>query len=165
MLKTVLVAGGACALVAGAAVAGNASRPASEPTPAVSAATTSVTDASLASAVLSADAGGTTPNTTAAQALAAHRDRLCARVPTAIIRTQNLEKRLAADASTKGSLAFLQARIDAAEAAHNDQLVTVLKNRLTYRKELAAFLPHRLELLQTAKSTVCAATPSATPSS
>ena len=55
--------------------------------------------------------------------------------------TQNLEKRLAADANTPGSLAYLQHRIDAAQAAHDTQLVTTLTNRMTYRKQLASVPP------------------------
>ncbi len=157
-LRTILLAGGACAVVAGVAVAGSAAG-AGSVAPAVPAASAaSLDDASLASAVVAADTDATAPaDPAAAAALAGRRDRLCARVPTAITRTQNLEKRLAADASTQGSLAYLQARIDKAEAAHSDQLVITLKNRLAFRTQLAAFLPDRLSLLQKAQTTVCAA--------
>jgi hypothetical protein len=166
VLKSILVAGGACALVAGVAVAGSATGAASSaPTvPAV----TPVGDANLASAVIAADGDTATPADAAeAQTLGRRRDLLCARVPHAIIRTQNLEKRLAGNASTQGSLAWLRTRIDKAQAAHQDQLVTVLQNRLTYRKQLASFLPQRLALLQTARHTVCAPRPtsSSSPSS
>ena len=115
--------------------------------------------------MIAADGDTATPADAAqAQTLARRRDVLCGRVPNAIVRTQNLEKRLAGNVSTQGSLAFLQARIDKAEAAHQDQLVTVLQNRLTYRKQLASFLPQRLELLQTARRTVCAPRPAASSS-
>jgi hypothetical protein len=43
--------------------------------------------------------------------------------------------------------------------------VTVLQNRLTFRKQLASFLPQRLELLQTARRTVCAPPPAPSSSS
>lgn len=156
VLRSILLAGGACAVVTGVAVAGSAAG-ARSVAPAVPAAVASVDDASLASAVVAADTDATAPaDAGAARTLAGHRERLCARVPTAITRTQNLEKRLAADASTQGSLAYLQARIDKAEADHADQLVATLKNRLAFRTQLAAFLPDRLALLQKAQSTICA---------
>jgi hypothetical protein len=119
-----------------------------------------VGDTSVASAVIAADGDTATPaDLVQAAALGKRRGALCARVPRAITRTQDLEKRLAADASTQGSLAYLRARIDRAEAAHQDQLVTVLKNRLAFRTQLASFLPDRLALLQKAQSTVCAPAP------
>jgi hypothetical protein len=161
VLKSIVVAGGACALVAGVAVAGSAAgaAPSGPAVPAVA----PVGDTVLASAPTPPPA--TPADTAAAQTLGRRRDLLCARVPRAITRTQNLEKRLAGDASTKGSLAYLQARIDKVEAAHQDQLVTVLQNRLTFRKQLASFLPQRLELLQTARRTVCAPPPAPSSSS
>jgi hypothetical protein len=118
-------------------------------------------DVQLASAVLAASDDAATPTSASVRALGARRDLLCARVPRAIVRTRNLEKRLAGDASTQGSLAWLQTKIDKAEAAHQDQLVTVLENRLAFRKELASFLPQRLELLQKAQETICAPAPAA----
>ncbi|HYJ75855.1 MAG TPA: hypothetical protein VEV65_09670 [Kineosporiaceae bacterium] len=164
VLKSILVAGGSCALVAGVAVAGSAAgAPSSAPSvPAVAPAG----DTALASAVIAADGDSATPaDTAAAQTLGRRRDLLCARVPRAITRTENLEKRLAAGASTQGSIAYLEGRIATAQTAHQDQLVTVLQNRLTYRKQLASFLPQRLELLQTARRTVCAPAPAPSSSS
>src|SRR4051812_47567445 len=158
-LRTVLAAGGACALGAGVVVAGSMAGGAST-APAVPAPAGG--DVQLASAVIAASDDAAAPTSAAgAQALASHRDLLCTRVPNAIVRTRNLEKRLAGDATIQGSLAWLQTKIDKAEAAHQDQLVTVLENRLAFRKELASFLPHRLELLQTAQRTVCAHAPTA----
>lgn len=160
VLRTIILGGCASALVAGAAVAGTSSHPASAAPPAASASASS-DDVSLASAEVGADNdSAATTGDAQVQALGRHRERLCARVPSAITRTQNLEKRLAAGPSTQGSLAYLQARIDAAEAAHHDRLVTTLKNRLAYRTELASFLPDRLQLLQKAQTTVCATSPS-----
>jgi hypothetical protein len=162
VLKSIAVAAGACALVAGAAVAGNAAH-ASPPAPAQ--AGTAVSDADLT------DLAGTDPGTGAAPAGAPAgavgqiRPKLCGRVPLAIERTQNLEKRLAADVGTPGSLAYLRHRIDAAQAAHETQLTATLTARLTYRKQLAVFLPQRLTLLQTAQTTVCAPTAGTSPTS
>lgn len=160
MLKSMAVVAGACALVAGVAVTGNAagtSAPAPQQAPARPQAQVESADAVVAE--LAADEAD--PSTGIA---AARRQKLCARVPNAVIRTQNLEKRLAGSASTKGSLAWLQAKVAAAEAANRTELATVLKNRLAFRTELAEFLPQRLALLQKAQSTVCAAAanPSAT---
>ena len=148
MLRSLGITAGACALVAGAALAGNA---ATTPAAAPPAPTT----------VVAADAGATGLEAelvagTASTDLPARRDLLCARVPHAILRTQNLEKRLAGDASTKGSLKWLQAQVDKAEAAGRTQAVTVLKNRLAFRTQLAQFLPQRLALLQKAQATICA---------
>jgi hypothetical protein len=158
-LRTILGAGGACALVAGVVVAGSMAG-ATSMAPAM--AEPAGGDVQLASAVMAASDDAATPTPAAGvQALASHRDLLCARVPHAIVRTQNLEKRLAGDASTRGSLAWLQTKIDKAEAAHQDQLVTVLENRLAFRKELASFLPRRLQLLQKAQGTICAPAPAA----
>ena len=152
VLKFLGVAAGACALVAGAVVAGNAAH-ASPPAPAQ--ARLAASDADLAQ-LDAADASTAADVAGVANGVAHGRKRMCARVPRAIVRTQNLEKRLAADANTPGSLAYLQHRIDAAQAAHDTQLVTTLTNRMTYRKQLATFLPQRLTLLQTAQRTVCA---------
>ena len=145
MLRSLGITAGACALVAGAALAGNA---ATTPPPAPT-------------TVVAADAGATGLEAelvagTASTDLTARRDLLCARVPNAILRTQNLERRLAGDASTKGSLVWLQAQVDKAEAAGRTRAVTVLKNRLAFRTQLATFLPQRLSLLQKAQTTVCA---------
>jgi hypothetical protein len=161
-LRTILAAGGACALVAGVVVAGSMAGAASM---APAASVPPGGDVQLASAVLAASDDTALPTSASVRALGAHRDLLCARVPNAIVRTQNLQKRLAGDASTQGSLAWLQAKIDKARAAHEDQLVTVLENRLVFRKELASFLPHRLELLQKAQGTICAPAPATSPSS
>ena len=64
-----------------------------------------------------------------------------------------MQQRLAADAQTKGSLAFLQHRIDAAEQAGQDDLATVLGLRLQARQLRVEQLPKRLDLLEQAKAT------------
>lgn len=152
MSKVLVAAAGACALIAGAAVAGNAAQESPSAPAAAPAAQVRITDPELAGLTADED----TATSAAPVATRQPRRALCARVPKAIARTQALEKRLAADASTKGSLAWLKAKADAAQAAHQTELATSLERRLAFRKELAQFLPHRLELLQTAQKTVCA---------
>ena len=75
----------------------------------------------------------------------------CDRVPEAIKRTKNLGARTAADARTRGSLAWLQAEADAAQAAGHADLATLLRGRLQVRKDLAALLPDRLTMLEQAE--------------
>src|SRR4051812_50123905 len=102
VLKSMLVAGGACALVAGVAVAGSAaSSPSPSPTvPAVA----PVADVNLAAAVVAADSDATAPADAAEGAtLGKRRDLLCARGPHAVLRTPSLGKRLAPRAATPGS--------------------------------------------------------------
>jgi hypothetical protein len=157
VLKSIAVAAGACALVAGAAVAGNAAHASPSVPSAAQARSADVDLTALGGSDVGTDPG-TAPGAagTANGAVGQGRVKMCARVPLAIQRTQDLEKRLAADVTTPGSLAYLQRRIDVAQATHKGQLVTTLTNRMTYRKQLATFLPQRLALLQTAQRTVCA---------
>src|SRR5690348_3728639 len=102
-LRTVLVAGGTCALLAGAVAAGSIAHAGSAaPAPAHG-------DVALASAVVAdvddeAIATSDIATSQAAQVLASRPDLLCARVPRAILRVQSREKKLAADASTPGSI-------------------------------------------------------------
>jgi hypothetical protein len=65
------------------------------------------------------------------------------RIPNLQIRTDNLITRLNADATTKGSLAWLQAQIDDAKAKNRPQLVTVLQNRLAVRTQSLEVLKQR----------------------
>jgi hypothetical protein len=60
-------------------------------------------------------------------------ERACLRIPNIEARTTKVIERLTGDASARGSLAWLQAKIDKAEAEGRDQLVTVLENRLAVR--------------------------------
>jgi hypothetical protein len=55
--------------------------------------------------------------------------------------------RLTSDASTKGSLAWLQAQIDDAKAKNRTQLATVLENRLAVRTQTLEVLKVRQERL------------------
>jgi hypothetical protein len=65
----------------------------------------------------------------------------CARVPNLTLRVDNAIDRLQADATTIGSLAWLQAQIDKATTQGRTELVTVLQNRLAVRRA-------KLDLLQ-----------------
>jgi hypothetical protein len=119
-----------------------------------SAASTGSTDSTVASdeellTALDTGSDATTPATRVAPR--------CGKVPTAIRRTQDLEKRLAANASTPGSLAYLQHRIDTAHSEHKAELVARLQKRMEFRMQLAQFLPERLALLQKAETTICSA--------
>lgn len=58
---------------------------------------------------------------------------VCARVPNLTLRVDAGIARLEGDATTRGSLAWLQAQIDKATADGRTQLVTVLENRLDVR--------------------------------
>lgn len=70
-------------------------------------------------------------------------ERACLRIPNIQIRTDNLIERLNGDASVRGSLAWLQAKIDKAQAEGRDQLVTVLENRLAVRTQTLEILEQR----------------------
>jgi hypothetical protein len=75
--------------------------------------------------------------------LPARYERACLRIPNLTIRTDNFITRLQGDASTKGSLAWLQAQIDDATAKNRTQLATVLKNRLAVRTQTLVVLKQR----------------------
>ena len=70
-------------------------------------------------------------------------ERACLRIPNLQIRTDNLIERLNGDASVRGSLAWLQTKIDKAEAEGREQLVTVLDNRLAVRTKTLEVLEQR----------------------
>jgi hypothetical protein len=70
-------------------------------------------------------------------------ERACLRIPNLQIRTDNFIERLNGDASVRGSLAWVQAKIDKAEAEGRDQLVTVLENRLAVRTQTLEVLEQR----------------------
>lgn len=77
--------------------------------------------------------------------------KVCARVPVALQRVQSVQTRFAADANTKGSIAYLEARIERLKAAGKTDAVTLLTNRLAVRKQLDATLPARIKQLQDAQ--------------
>lgn len=68
---------------------------------------------------------------------------VCARVPNLQARTDNVLARIHADATVRGSLAWLQAQIDDAEVRGRTQLVTFLQNRLEVRTARAEVLEQR----------------------
>jgi hypothetical protein len=74
-------------------------------------------------------------------------ERACLRVPNLQIRTDNLLARIGGDVGTRGSLLWLRERIDRAEEANRDQLVTVLENRLAVRTATVDVLEQRQALL------------------
>jgi hypothetical protein len=70
-------------------------------------------------------------------------ERACLRIPNLEIRTNSLVERLNGDATVRGSLLWLQAQVDKAEAAGREQLVTVLENRLAVRTQTLEVLEQR----------------------
>ena len=90
----------------------------------------------------------TTPATTNTKELPARLQRACLRIPNLENRTSNFITRLNGDASTKGSLLWLQAQIDDAKAKNRTQLATVLENRLKVRTQTLAVLTQRQTTLQ-----------------
>src|SRR5690349_15210906 len=102
---------------------------------------------------VSASAADTTAPTPAATGGASATEQLtkaCARIPHRIERLERVQTRFHADAQTKGSIAFLQARIDRAKAAGHDDLVRVLSDRMTVRKSIDSQLPTVLSALRDA---------------
>ena len=70
-------------------------------------------------------------------------ERACLRIPNIETRTANLIERLEADATVRGSLAWLQTRIDKATAAGRTQLAEVLANRFEVRTKTLEILHQR----------------------
>ncbi|MGZ4674075.1 MAG: hypothetical protein ACXV8K_15535 [Ilumatobacteraceae bacterium] len=88
-------------------------------------------------------AATSTSTSTSTGDLPARYERACLRIPNFQIRTNNLITRLQGDASTKGSLAWLQAQINDAKAKNRTQLATVLQNRLAVRTQTLKVLQQR----------------------
>ena len=106
----------------------------------------------IGAAVMTASAGLLMPayafaSSSSTGDLPARYERACLRIPNLTIRTDNLTTRLQGDASTRGSLAWLQAQIDDATAKNRTQLATVLKNRLAVRTQTLVVLKQRHEKL------------------
>jgi hypothetical protein len=76
----------------------------------------------------------------------------CTRIPNLISRTENLQKRLPADANTRGSIAWVEAKADKAEAAGHADLATVLRNRTDVMKAKEATLDAQLAALKNAQT-------------
>ncbi|MGZ4701989.1 MAG: hypothetical protein ACXV98_12320 [Ilumatobacteraceae bacterium] len=92
-------------------------------------------------------AATSTSTSTSTGDLPARYERACLRIPNFQIRTNNLITRLQGDASTKGSLAWLQAQINDAKAKNRTQLATVLQNRLAVRTQTLKVLQQRQDRL------------------
>lgn len=117
---------------------------------ALTAGTTATATATATPATASAPAASTAP-TSAEDDRTQRLELACARVPNLLLRVEDVQTRLAADAGTVGSTAWLAAKAEAAESAGRTDLATVLRNRLRVRTELADVLPLRLENLQRAQ--------------
>jgi len=100
------------------------------------------------SAALAAD-GTPSPTAGKARLVAA-----CSRIPHRIERLERVQTRFHADASTRGSIAFLSARIDKAKAAGQNDLAQLLSDRLAVRKDIDSQLPDVLAKLHDAQQ-VC----------
>lgn len=96
----------------------------------------------LAPSVLAGEPGD------AAQGWGPRLEEVCRRVPVRIEGVKAAQDRLAAGARTPGSIAFLQARIDRAEAAGQADTARLLGNRLAVRRDIGALLPDVLLRLQ-----------------
>lgn len=88
--------------------------------------------------------------------LRARLERACARVEQLETRIETALARINGDATTPGSIAWLEAKIAEAEAAGRTQAVTVLQNRLTARTAALESLNTKLTRVATVKQT-CAA--------
>ena len=98
-----------------------------------------------AALVVPSSAQAATPGST--RELPARLERACLRIPNLQLRIGNFITRLNGDASTRGSLLWLQAQIDDAKAKGRTQLATVLENRLAVRNQTLRVLTMRQERL------------------
>ena len=96
--------------------------------------------------VVPSSAQAATPSSTVGE-LPARLKRACLRIPNLQLRIGNFITRLEGDASTRGSLLWLQAQIDDAKAKGRTQLATVLENRLAVRTQTLRVLTMRQERL------------------
>ena len=110
---------------------------------------------------------GPAPAPSAATGTADHGARLakaCTRIPKRVERLERVQTRFHADAATRGSIAFLTARIAKADADGHADLARLLRDRLAVRKDLDGQLPDILAKLADAQQ-VCAehASPATSP--
>lgn len=103
-----------------------------------------VTFALFTVAVITFTAAGSSPaqaeTTQPEQEIQERAERACARIPNLTTRTDNVIERLNGDATTRGSLLWLDERIKQAGDNGRHQLVEVLENRRDVRtKSLAVF--------------------------
>lgn len=78
--------------------------------------------------------------------------KACGRIPELISRVEKLQQRLPADANTKGSIAWVQAKADKAQANGHADLASVLRDRVTTMTARESILQTRLTALQDAQS-------------
>lgn len=76
----------------------------------------------------------------------------CERVPIRIEQVGRAQERLAAGDATPGSIAFLQRRIDRAEAAGDQDWVRLLTDRMAVRRDVQDLLPKVLTSLRDAEA-------------
>ena len=107
-----------------------------------------VLSAGVALVAPTAAQAASTPSTPSTNELPLRLQRACLRIPNLEIRTQRLIDSLNGDASTRGSLLWLQAQIDDATAKGRAQLAEVLTNRLAVRTQSVRVLEQRLERLE-----------------
>lgn len=98
-------------------------------------------------------AGATTSQT--GEELGPRLERACLRIPNLEIWTTEVLDRLDGDETVKGSLAWVQTKIDEADEQGRVQLVTVLENRLEVRTASVEVLETRLDELAEARQ-LCA---------
>jgi len=111
-----------------------------------------VAQADTAPATTSSTTGATTGGTTDPE----HRlDRACDRIPHRLARLQRVQTRFHAGVDTRGSIAFLEARIARAKADGHADLERLLSDRLAVRKDIDSQLPDILAKLGDAQQ-VCA---------
>lgn len=110
--------------------------------PSVAGAAPAAPDVATAPAVASTPGDGVGPRV----------ERACLRIPNIETRLAERKTRLDGDATVRGSLAWLQSKIDAAKAADRDQLTTVLENRLTVRTKTREILDDRTALVADLRS-------------
>lgn len=97
-----------------------------------------LTGANAASASVTLPTGG---------ALEQRVTKFCGRIPDLLERVDKAQTRISADAETKGSLAWLEARKDAAQTLDRDQIVRRVERRIERRTERLAALPEVKEQL------------------
>jgi hypothetical protein len=103
------------------------------------------------SPAFAADSTTTTPTKQLSAQQKARLNVACARIPNLITRTENLQKRLPADASTKGSIAWVEKKAADATAKGRVDVATVLTNRATVMKAKQGTLATQLTNLHKAQ--------------
>lgn len=94
----------------------------------------------LALSAGTAHAEDTGTSTTTSSSKAARLAKVCAKVPTIEAKVDAAITRLQGDASVQGSLAWLQVKLDKANAAGRTQAISVLENRMQVRTQTLALL-------------------------